>query len=242
MKINILVLAAGHIGKERSDGGYPDCLAEFDGKALIERLIENTQNIQNVCYTFAMRKEEVEQYHLDRVVELIAPGSRVVRVSNDTRGSACTTLLAASQFVPQEEVLVISANELVDTDFNEVIKEFREKSLDGGVLTFRSFHPRYSYVRLDNDGLVIEVAQKKPISLHATTGAFWFSRAGDLVTAIKDMIRKDARVDGGFYVAPAFNEILLKQGRVGVRAIDPKKYHPLKTERQVDQFEQAIGI
>lgn len=242
MKVNVLVLAAGYSGYETNDSGYPLCLAEFDGVALIERLVINTQGIKNARYTFALRDEEVERYHLDRVVELIAPGSLIIRVPKVTRGSACTALLAACQFHPQQEVLVISANELVDIDFSEAIADFRERSLDGGALTFRSIHPRYSYVRLDNAGFVTEAAQKNPISLHATTGAFWFARAGDLVEAIKNMIRKDASVDGNFYVAPAFNEIVLKQGRIGIREIDPQSYHPLKTERQIHQFEQAVSI
>lgn len=242
MKVNVLVLAAGHSGYETNDGGSPLCLVEFDGVTLIERLLSNTQSIKNARYTFALRDEEVDRYHLDGVVELLAPGSLVVRVPKVTRGSACTALLAACRFPPQEEVLVISANELVDIDFSDAIADFRERSLDGGALTFRSIHPRYSYVRLDNAGLVTEVAQKNPISLHATTGAFWFARAGDLVEAIKNMIRKDASVDGNFYVALAFNEIILKQGRIGTWEIDPQSYHPLKTEKQIHQFEQAVGI
>lgn len=242
MNVNVLVLAAGHSGYEIKEDSYPLCLTEFDGIALIERIVKNTRGIKNARYTFALRDEEVERYHLDRVVELIAPGSQVIRVPKVTRGSACTALLAASHFHPQQEVLIISANELADIDFNEVISEFREQNLDGGTLTFRSIHPRYSYVRLGNNDLVIEAAQKNPISLHATAGVFWFAQADSFVEAIKNMIRKDANVDGCFYVAPAFNELILKQGRIGIHDIDPKKYHPLKTERQVYQFEQVASL
>jgi hypothetical protein len=241
MKVNVLVLAAGHSSYGTNDSGYPLCLAEFDGLTLMERLILNTQSIKNASYTFALLDEEVERYHLDRVVEHLAPGSQVIRVPKGTRGSACTALLAICQFHPQQEVLLISANELVDINFNEVIADFRERRLDGGALIFRSIHPRYSYVCIDNDGIVTEAAQKNPISQHATTGVFWFARAGDLVEAIKNMIRKDASVDGNFYVAPAFNEIILKQGRIGVREIDPRNYHPLKTEKQIHQFEQEVS-
>jgi len=241
MKINVLVLAAGHSGIETNDGGYPLCLTEFDGSALIERLVANTRGIKNARYTFALRDVEIERFHLDRVVELLEPSSRVVRVPEIARGSACTVLLAASQFNPQQEVLVISANELVDVDFNEVIAEFRERELDAGTLIFRSIHPRYSYVRLDSAGYVVEAAQQNPISNHATTGVFWFAKAGDLVEAIKNMIRKDASLVGNFYIAPTFNEIILKQGRIGIQEIELRSYHPLKSKRQIYQFEQEGG-
>lgn len=56
------------------------------------------------------------------------------------------------------------------------------------------------------------------------------------------MIRKDANVDGDFYVAPAFNELILNQGKIGTVDIDTKLYHPLKTERQVYQFDRINSL
>lgn len=241
-KVNILVLAAGHSESENGEISYPFCLTDFEGSTLIERLIANTQQIKNACYTFALRNDEVERYHLDRVVKNIVPGCNIVRIPNATHGSACTALLAASQFHSDDEVLVISANELVDINFKEVIDEFRKRKLDAGTLTFRSVQPRYSYVKTDANGYVVEAAQKKPISLFATVGVFWFGKSINLVESIKEMIRKDANVDGDFYVAPAFNELILSQGKIGTVDIDTKLYHPLKTERQVYQFDRINSL
>lgn len=238
-KINILVLAAGHIGFEANNGGYPLCLSEMDGVSLCERIVANTSNIKDAQYTFALRDKDVEQFHLDRVVSLLAPGANVVRVASDTKGSACTALLAASQFANDQEVLVISANELVDIDLATVVESFRNRGMDAGTLTFESIHPRYSYIKLGENGLVSEAAQQNPISRNATAGVFWYRRAGDFVEAIKGLIRKDQSVKGNFYIAPTFNELILKQGKVGVEKLDLNKYYPLKTERQVYVFEQG---
>lgn len=241
MKTNVLILAAGHTDIEAHDGGYPLCLTELEGVSLIERIVANTHNIKNAQFTFALREADVERFHLDKVMQLLVPGAQVVRIANGTRGSACTALLAACQFNPDHEVLVVSANELVDLDLAEVVAQFRENKLSAGAMTFQSVHPRYSYVKLNDAGLVTEAAQQNPISHHATAGVFWFARAGEFIEAIKAMIRKDASVKGSFYIAPAFNEIILKQGRVGVQKLGPKRYRPLKTERQVYQFEQGAA-
>lgn len=242
MKTNILVLAAGHVGFETHDGGYPLCLSEFEGVSLIERIVANASEIKNAQFTFALREEDIERFHLDRVVTLLASNAKIVRVPNSTRGSACTALLAACLFKPNEDVLIVSANELVDMNLAEVVEEFRLRSLAGGAISFRSIHPRYSYVRLNEDGFVTEAAQQNPISHHATAGIFWFEKAEKLVDAIKNMIRKDASVGDQFYIAPVFNELILEQGRIGVRCIDLHQYHPLKTERHVYQFETAASI
>jgi hypothetical protein len=162
-----------------------------------------------------------------------------VRIPENTQGSACTALLAAVRLPPEDDLLIVSANELVDVDFADVVRAFQARRLDAGTLTFRSVHPRYSYVRLGPDGLVEEAAQQDPISQHATAGVFWLRRTADFVDAAKSMIRKDARTADRFYVAPAFNELILRQARVGTVEIPAGRYVPLKNDRQVRQFEQG---
>lgn len=238
--MNILVLAAAHAGLEMHDGGYPHCLTEFDGIPLIERLVANTRELNDAKYIFALREEDITRYHLDNVVNLLAPGAVALRVGNGTQGAACTALLAAAQVDNDEELLIISANELVDVDLGAVISQFRAAKHDAGTIIFHSIHPRYSYVKVNKDKLVTEAAQRNPISSHATVGIFWYARGRDFIAAAKNMIRKDASVDGLFYICPAFNELILGQARIGVYEIDAKQYHPLKTERQIYQYESLI--
>ena len=63
------------------------------------------------------------------------------------------------------------------------------------MVTFRSLHPRYSYMLVDDNGLIVEAAEKRPISRHATAGFYWYRRGADFVQSAQDMIRKDAHVD-----------------------------------------------
>lgn len=239
MSVCILILAAGPVEFESHDGGYPLCLSEMDGAPLLERIIENTRKICDSRYVYALLDKDVERFHLDQVAQLITPDASVARVPVCTQGSACTALLAASGFDGESELLVISANELVEVDLAEVLDCFRVRGLDGGVITFRSVHPRYSYVRLNDEGLVVEAAQQNPISQSATVGVFWFARASDFIESVKSMIRKNASVDGKFYVAPAYNEMILKHKKIGFYPIDKEKYHPVKSERQLQIAERG---
>lgn len=234
-RINILVLAAGH---QSPTAGYPACLAEINGTPLLERIVQNASGFGNAHYVYALQDDDVRKFHLDHVVELLTPNSKVVRVPKSTQGSACTALLAAASMSPDDELLIVSANELVDVNLVEIVTGFRGRGLDAGTLSFSSVHPRYSFVRVDDQGEVIEAAQQKPISRNATAGVFWFRNTGRFVDAVKQMIRKGAAVNGAYYVCPAFNEMLLGQARIGITAIDPGLYHPLKTDRELSAFEQ----
>ncbi|AKF36277.1 TPA: glycosyltransferase family 2 protein [Yersinia enterocolitica] len=240
MGVNILILAAGQSSPESREDSYPLCLTETDGMSLIERIVLNTKKIPDSKYCFALLDKDAEKFHLDKVVKLLVKDSTVIKIPEYTKGSACTALLAASQLNQQDELLIISANELVNIDFSNVLNDFNLRKLDGGTLIFKSVHPRYSYVSLNTDRIVIEAAQQKPISQNATAGVFWFARTHDFAEAAKNLIRKNASVNGKFYVAPTFNELILKQMKVGTIDLNVDDYKLLKTERQAQQFESGL--
>lgn len=239
MKTNILVLAAGQVVPDEQGNGYPICLAELEGLSIIERIVKNTCAIPNAKYAFALFKHDTERFHLDKVVKLLIPDAEFTITPESTCGSACTALLAACKLPQDSGLLIVSANELVDIDLSQVVKDFQSRNLDGGTLTFRSIHPRYSYVLLNPEGLVIEAAQQKPISQNATVGVFWFKNTGEFVEAVKSTIRKNAVIANKFYVAPAFNELILLQKNVGVFELETNQYRPLKTEQQLQHFERG---
>lgn len=235
--INILILAAGHTPFDSQDGSYPLCLTEFDGIPLIEKLINSCGTIRDANFIIALREQDIRSYHLDNIIGLLLPGAKIIRVPDNTSGAACTALLATTYIDSDEELLILNGNELLDIDFANVLNDFHARKLDAGVVTFPSVHPRYSYVRLGANGLVVEAAEKNPISRLATVGFYWFVQGKDFIRAVQMMIRKDASVNDLFYICPALNELVLEQAKIGNFGIEANQYHPLKTERQLIQFE-----
>ena len=234
--MNILILAAGGV----STYEYPMCLIEFDGLPLMQRTAGLCQPLSPARIIFAFREEEVLKYHLGSIVELLVPGAVVLHVQVETRGAACTALLASGMVDNDEELLILNGNELLDENFFAIVQGFKTRGLDVGAVTFTSVHPRYSYVRLDANGFVIEAQEKKPISRNAIAGFFWFQNGRDFVRATKNMIRKDAHVNDIFYICPVFNELVLEQKKIGIHPIDGKNFHPLKNTHQIEHFETIV--
>ena len=234
--INVIILAAGS-EKTLQDDGFPICLTELDSVPLIKKLISSTDKLQNSKLIVCFSKGECERYHLENIVKILKENSQVVKIPSPTEGAACTALLCVGEIENDDELLIINGNELIDINFNDVIKEFRKKNLDAGVVVFKSVHPRYSYVRLNNEGLVTEASEKRPISEHATTGFYWFKKGSLFVNAAKNMIKKDARVNNNFYICPSFNEMILENYKIGVHKIAEKNYYPLKDLKQMSNFE-----
>lgn len=239
--MNILILAAGATKFNSHDGEYPLCLTELDGIPLIEHIVGSCSAIENANHIFALRDYDIQHYHVDNIVALLAPKGIVLSVGSKSQGAACTALLAKEYINNDDGLLIVNGNELLDVNYAEIVNDFLTRELDAGCVCFSSVHPRYSYVRLDKEGLVVEAAEKKPISRNATAGFYWFKKGKNFVESAQSMIRKDAVVDGLFYICPVFNELVLLQARIGIYLIDAAEYHPLKTERQLQSFENEIG-
>jgi hypothetical protein len=234
--MNVLILAAGPDQVTQEDG-YPLCLSEFDSMPLIQRVANACLGLEPQKLIVAFREEDVYKYHLDNILRLISPLAKVLKIAAPTEGASCSALLAAEDIDTEDELLIVNGNELLQADLKEIVSNFRQRILDAGVVVFPSIHPRYSYVRLDENKLVVEASEKNPISTNATVGFYWFAKGSSFVRAAKNAIRKDARVNGRFYICPTFNELVLEHLRIGVYEIESHAYKPLKSGRQVEQFD-----
>ncbi|MNN68747.1 hypothetical protein D3C81_1844800 [compost metagenome] len=63
------------------------------------------------------------------------------------------------------------------------------------------------------------VVEKEPISDDATVGIYNFSRGRDFVSAAENMIAANERVNGEFYVAPAYNRMIKEEKVVGIYSV-----------------------
>jgi hypothetical protein len=83
-----------------------------------------------------------------------------------------------------------------------------EQRVDGGIVTFTSTHPKWSFAKVNEIGDVTEVAEKNPISDIATVGVYYWAKGSDYVKYTEQMIEKNIRVNNEFYVCPVFNEAI----------------------------------
>jgi hypothetical protein len=93
--------------------------------------------------------------------------------------------------------------------------------LDGWLEVFEGEGANWSYVR-PADGaepLVLETAEKRPISNLCCTGLYHFARAGDFRAALA--AERAAPQAAELYVAPLYNHLIARGLRIGYSRIDP---------------------
>jgi len=232
-KMNVLIPMAG-AGSRFANAGYtfPKPLIEVNGKPMIQVVIENLNIEAN--YIFIVQKEHYEKYSLQYLLNLIAPNCSIVQVNSLTEGAACTTLLAKKLIDNDEPLLIANSDQFIEWNSNECLYAFNADGIDGGILTFKSTHPKWSYVKIGQDGFVSEVAEKKPISDNATVGIYFWKKGSDYVKYAEQMINKNIRVNNEFYVCPVYNEAI--QDRKKIRIKDIKKMWGIGTPEDLNYF------
>jgi HAD superfamily hydrolase (TIGR01509 family) len=216
--LNILLPMAG-MGNRFAMAGYtfPKPLIEVNGKPMIQVVVENL-NIQ-AHYIFVVQRSHYEKYHLQYLLNLIAPGCDIILVDAVTEGAACTTLMAQAIIDNDNPLLIVNSDQYIEWNSNECMYAFNANGVDGGIVTFEATHPKWSYVKLDEEGFVGEVAEKKVISNQATAGLYFWRKGSDYVRYAKQMISQDIRVNNEFYVAPVYNQAILDGKKIRIKNI-----------------------
>lgn len=236
MKILIPIVSNNHIDSSE----YIKSLYEIEKKTILQHVYESLAVIKDAEFIVVIKKEDVVRYHLDNMIQLMIPGVKIIVADGATQGSACSCLLAIDEIRDEEALLVVGSDQLVHTDLQLVIEEFQRKEYDGGVIIFDDIHPRWSYVRLDENDLVVEAAEKRPISRNATTGFYYFRYGIDFITSVERMILKDADVNGKYYVCPAYNEMILEHKKIGVYRVSKKDYFNFNHQRGLEDYERFL--
>ena len=206
-KLNVLIPMAGE-GSRFTTAGYtfPKPLIDVKGKPMIQVVVENLNMDAN--FIFVVRKEHREKYNLDSLLKLIAPGCQIVETDGLTEGAACTALLAKDFIDNDAPLFFANSDQFVEWDSNEFMYKMNETNADGGIVSFTATHPKWSFAKINENGLVTEVAEKNPISDIATVGYYWWKNGSDFVKYAEQMIDKDLRINNEFYVCPVFNEAI----------------------------------
>ena len=240
--INVIIPAAGEGSRFAKEGWRkPKPFIDVDGRPMLDHVSDNVVP-SGANVTMLLRDAHI-QAHPAIVHAFEKAGADILPVDKLTEGTACTVLLARKAFDNDSPMMVANSDQLVDFDVTDYVQDCLDRGLDGSILVFRdpSMDPKWSFAKLDVEGLVTEVAEKKPISDLATVGIYLFSRGRDFVSAAADMIAANERVNGEFYTCPVYNHMIRNGARIGVYEVEMGAMSGLGTPADLKSFLEARG-
>jgi len=219
---------------------YPKPLIEIAGKTMIELFIENLKNIsQEIHFIFIINETDCKKYHIDNVLNILTDCKcELIKLAKETKGAACSVLMAIETINNEKPLIIANADQYLEIDFDHALNTF--ESADAGVLTFKSVHPRWSYVKLNELEHIVETAEKKPLSNHAIAGFYYFQKGQHFVEGAMEMIKKDAAVNGVFYISPVLNELVLKNKKLLTYPIETGQFHTFYTPQKIEEYERGL--
>jgi NDP-sugar pyrophosphorylase family protein len=206
---------AGHAGD------LPKPLVPVAGRPMARWALDSLVGLDPSLVVFVALAEHDARFGLERLLREWAPPGRteVVWLDDVTEGQLCTVLAARGFIDVDEDLLVASCDTYVRSHLGRDVAQ-RDPDCRGLVSVARMPGDHWSFARVGDDGHVVEVAEKVRISEWASTGLYHFSSGREFVSIGQEMVERDERTRGEFYVIPVYGRYVERGLRVDISVAD----------------------
>ncbi len=173
-----LIMPMGGRGVRFFRDGFesPKPLIELEGKPFFYWAAQSVLKYVRVAdLRFVVLQEHVDQFGLDTKIRKFYPEAQIVVIPEVLPGAVLTCMEGVRGLEDDDPLLFNDCDHLfLSQEFYDFCEAEDFSSPDGGLLTFRSRDPRFSYAMLSEDGRVTGTAEKQPVSDRAICGAYYF--------------------------------------------------------------------
>jgi len=225
MTYQTIVTAAAPTRDSFLSAGFPTTRnqMEIDDLPLLFRAVTSAASSEGPVTVVLNKDEEFSEFAAAGIVEKLLPTARIVHSPTDAKGALVSALLGAEVLNPDLPLLISPGDAFLGQSFESNLNA-NQKDFDGFTLAFRSNSPRWSFLALNSEGDISEVAEKRIIGPLATTGHFFFKRASDFIEASRWVLVNNAQVNGAFYVSTALNYLVSQGLNLGFKEIKRTEY------------------
>jgi NDP-sugar pyrophosphorylase family protein len=238
-----LVIPMTGVGQRFVDRGYTDIkpLIQTGMGSMLNGVLRNFQSITSpICI---ISESHPQKSKLRDEIIALRPRARIIEINAHKKGPSFAIWCA-------KEHLDLGLPTIVNyCDFSgiwsetELIENLTKQ--DGLILTYQGFHPHrlrsneYAYVKKDENGLVVDVQEKKsftdnPLKEEASSGTYGFKSAEVMISAIQKQLDSDISHSGEFYTSLTYIP-MISEG-LEVRTLLIEKFFQWGTPDDLEDF------
>ncbi len=184
----------------------------FRGEPLLKYILESRPWATNVLgYTFILRDQPETHLFVENHLLEWYPDATIVFLPAFTRGAALSVLAGLSCIQDFKSPIVVDLADIYyHTSFNVAERLANTLSIGGLALTFQSNASHYSYLRRNDEGKVVETAEKRVISSDASAGTYIFRSTQIYLNAIAHAVANEDTQSYNelFYICPLLNGVI----------------------------------
>ncbi len=220
--MNIVLPMAGR-GSRLSGFDIPKPLIPIAGKPMVAWALSSLQDIiPHAKLIFVVLKEHEIKYSISQRLKGILGkhNFEIVMLDGVTEGQLCTVLEALRhQAEVESDLLIASCDTLVKSN---IAKDITNKRFEcRGIISVAKMQGnRWSFAKVDDDGKVIEVAEKRRISDLASTGLYYFRSTQEFISTGNTIINEKLRTNGEYYVISVYEKLIAQNLRIDISIAD----------------------
>ena len=205
-----IIIPLGGIGERFKNDGYqkPKPLIKILGKEMIFYLIDNLK-LNKEDKLFIIYHKDLDKFCFNSIMTNKYKHIELIRLNTNTEGATETILFGLNNidniYLPRKTILL-------DCDtfyFHDIISTFRNQQ-NNAVFCFKDNQdkPIYSYIKLEENNIILNIREKVKISDYANTGCYCFDKASILKSYCEKVISQNIRDNSEFYTSCVISEML----------------------------------
>lgn len=243
-QIHLVMPMAGGGTRFLNDGiDIPKPMIELQGKPFFYWAVQSVKKFVEIKdITFVVLQEHVEQYKIDKCIELFYPKSHIIVIPKVLNGAVLTCCEGVKELNDDLPILFNDCDHaFVSEAFYTYIRKAEFDSIDGAMLTFNSQCPAYSYILFDDERNIIGTIEKVAASDAAICGAYYFKSKRIFEKAVKNYLLNCQYQE--FYISGVYGEMLKDHAKLCTFAVDehisfgtPEEYKLAKNNGRLRQL------
>jgi CTP:molybdopterin cytidylyltransferase MocA len=239
-KINIVITMAGN-GIRFRHAGYdlPKFMITVHGKTLFEWSLNSLDGLKDYVemYVFIIKRDvTTREFVIKLCNDLRITNYKIVELSKTTDGQATTALIGLKAINNKYGILIYN----IDTYVKPAEINISDFSNNSHIPCSELEGDNWSFVKIDESGNAIEVAEKVRISKNCSIGAYYFPNHEVYLNAYHDYYGELNKFNiTEKYIAPIYNSIIKNGDVVTINLINPNNVHVLGTPSELERFAKA---
>jgi dTDP-glucose pyrophosphorylase len=233
--MKIIITMAGE-GSRFKKVGYkaPKHEIEVKGKSLFEWSMLSLKNFFDENFIFIVRENNYDKEKLECLCNKLGiKNFKLKEIKELTDGQASTAYLCNEYISEDEDVLIYNIDTYISGD---EIKKEELKKYDGYIPVFKSEGDKWSFIKLDDNGKVIDVVEKIRVSDLGSIGLYYFKVWRDykeIYLKYKEEIKRKYKE---VYIAPMYHYLMKKEKNIGYIILRNEDIHVLGTPEDLNNF------
>lgn len=235
-----LVIPMAGLGARFSAAGYkyPKPFLPLLGRTLIEIVVENLDD--PLVSKIVLIANSSHATYFDGLFKNQQDRLEIVWLDKLSGGPADSVLAAKSSLNQNLPLLIANSDQYVSNGLTNLYDYMAKNRSENALITITDNDPKWSFVRLDPNGFVLELKEKEVISNAATAGIYGFSSAGIFFDGLSQMYEAKDKTNGEYYVGPVYNYLSNKTRAINLGQIR-ERFFGLGIPEDYEYFKIKFG-